>query len=151
MTSSPKMRWRGSTTRQGGSTRLTPRRSALSERGLATTHCCRERLASGQRSNATAEYEFCNLEEPSRRVRWDHRTATAFSSGPGVSSMRGVRQQPTTGVGSPAMALDITHTRLRNQRLSAGRFAGPEDVVRWLGAVQAQDYAGAKWALGLRM
>jgi hypothetical protein len=49
------------------------------------------------------------------------------------------------------MALDITHTRLRNQRLSAGRFAGPEDVVRWLGAVQAQDYAGAKWALGLRM
>jgi len=27
----------------------------------------------------------------------------------------------------------------------------PEDVVRWLGAVQAQDYPGAKWALGLRM
>ena len=49
------------------------------------------------------------------------------------------------------MALDITRTRLRNQRLSGGRFERPEDVVRWLGAVQAQDYAGAKWALGLRM
>lgn len=49
------------------------------------------------------------------------------------------------------MALDITGTRLRNQRLSRGRFETPQDVVRWLGAVQAQDYAGAKWALGLRM
>jgi len=47
--------------------------------------------------------------------------------------------------------LDITRTRLRNQRLSGSRFTTPEDVVRWLGAVQAQDYAGAKWALGLRM
>ena len=47
--------------------------------------------------------------------------------------------------------MDITRTRLRNQRLSGGRFERPEDVVRWLGAVQAQDYAGAKWALGLRM
>jgi hypothetical protein len=47
--------------------------------------------------------------------------------------------------------LDITGTRLRNQRLSGGRLTHPQDVVRWLGAVQAQDYAGAKWALGLRM
>ena len=47
--------------------------------------------------------------------------------------------------------MDIARTRLRNQRLSGGRFERPEDVVRWLGAVQAQDYAGAKWALGLRM
>jgi hypothetical protein len=29
-------------------------------------------------------------------------------------------------------------------------FRSPCDVVGWLGAVQAQDYAGAKWALGLR-
>jgi hypothetical protein len=49
------------------------------------------------------------------------------------------------------VSLDITRTRLRNQRLSGGRFQTPQDVVRWLGAVQAQDYAGAKWALGLRM
>jgi len=49
------------------------------------------------------------------------------------------------------VALDITRTRLRNQRLSGGRFTTPEEVVRWLGAVQAQEYGHAKWALGLRM
>lgn len=27
----------------------------------------------------------------------------------------------------------------------------PEEVVRWLGAVQAQDYPGAKWGVGLRI
>ena len=27
----------------------------------------------------------------------------------------------------------------------------PADVVNWLVAVQSQDYAGAKWALGLRL
>lgn len=48
------------------------------------------------------------------------------------------------------MPLDITRWRLRNQRLSGGRFAKPEDVVSWLGAVQAQEYADAKWALALR-
>jgi hypothetical protein len=47
--------------------------------------------------------------------------------------------------------LDITGTRLRNQRLSGGRFTNPEEVVSWLGAVQAQEYGHAKWALGLRM
>ena len=30
-------------------------------------------------------------------------------------------------------------------------FQGPDDVIRRLGAVQAQDYAGAKWALAMRM
>jgi hypothetical protein len=49
------------------------------------------------------------------------------------------------------VALDITRARLRNQRLSGGRFTTPEEVVSWLGAVQAQEYGHAKWALGLRM
>jgi hypothetical protein len=47
--------------------------------------------------------------------------------------------------------LDITRRRLANQRLSGGQFSKPEDVVRWLGAVQAQEYGEAKWALALRM
>ena len=46
---------------------------------------------------------------------------------------------------------DITRLRLHNQGLSEFRFANPGDVVKQLGAVQAQDYAGAKWALGQRM
>ena len=40
--------------------------------------------------------------------------------------------------------------RLRNQKLSSPTFQ-PAEVVRWFGAVQAQDFHGAKWALGLRM
>ena len=40
--------------------------------------------------------------------------------------------------------------RLKNQKLTRPGLRRPEDVVRWLGAVQAQDYAGAKWALALR-
>ena len=46
--------------------------------------------------------------------------------------------------------LDIAHERLHNQYLCAPGSKKPADVVRWLGAVQAQDYYGAKWALGLR-
>jgi hypothetical protein len=48
------------------------------------------------------------------------------------------------------VSLDITRWRLRNQRLSGGRFTRPEEVVSWLGAVQAQEYADSKWALALR-
>lgn len=45
---------------------------------------------------------------------------------------------------------DIARLRLHNQRLAGTRFREPAEVVGWLAAVQAQDYAGAKWALGLR-
>jgi hypothetical protein len=47
--------------------------------------------------------------------------------------------------------LDIARRRLHSQRISKAPFKKPSEVVKWLGAVQAQDYAGAKWALGLRM
>jgi hypothetical protein len=46
--------------------------------------------------------------------------------------------------------MDVALQRLRNQSLVGKRFAAPEDVVRWLGAVQSQDYAGAKWAIAQR-
>ena len=46
---------------------------------------------------------------------------------------------------------DIARLRLHNQRLSTTTFKHPADVVGWLGAVQSQDYAGAKWALGQRV
>jgi len=45
----------------------------------------------------------------------------------------------------------IAYARLRNQRLSSAGFRTPSDVVSWLGAVQAQDYLGAKWAVAMRM
>lgn len=45
----------------------------------------------------------------------------------------------------------IARQRLRSQRLTAAPLDGPADVVRWLVAVQAQDFAGAKWGVGQRM
>ena len=44
----------------------------------------------------------------------------------------------------------MLRTRVENQKLSGSTLTHPEEVVRWLGAVQAQDYIGAKWALALR-
>ena len=49
------------------------------------------------------------------------------------------------------MTLDIPSYRLHNQFLSRPGFTDPSQVVKCLGAVQSQDYAGGKWALGLRM
>ncbi|MBZ0286240.1 MAG: winged helix DNA-binding domain-containing protein, partial [Anaerolineae bacterium] len=47
--------------------------------------------------------------------------------------------------------VNIPQERLHNQRLAQTSFQTPAEVVAWLGAVQAQEYALAKWALALRM
>ena len=41
--------------------------------------------------------------------------------------------------------------RMANQGLVGGRFADPAALVGWMGCVQAQDFAMAKWGLGLRI
>ncbi|MGF1472095.1 MAG: winged helix DNA-binding domain-containing protein, partial [Rubrobacteraceae bacterium] len=46
---------------------------------------------------------------------------------------------------------DVARQRLFNQRIEGERFGKPEEVVCWLGAVQAQDYAQALWAIGSRL
>src|SRR5687767_7011447 len=45
---------------------------------------------------------------------------------------------------------DIARYRLQLQQLAQPEFEKPADVVRWLGAVQAQDYLAALWAVGVR-
>jgi len=45
---------------------------------------------------------------------------------------------------------DIALQRLRSQQITQLASTDPSDVVAWLGAVQAQDYLGALWAVGLR-
>lgn len=45
----------------------------------------------------------------------------------------------------------IAAARLDNQGITSSPRRRPEAVVAWLGAVQAQDYPAAKWALALRM
>lgn len=46
--------------------------------------------------------------------------------------------------------MNIAQQRLRTQCIAGPGFDRPGDVVSWFGAVQAQDYTGALWALGLR-
>lgn len=48
------------------------------------------------------------------------------------------------------MLPDIALQRLHNQHLLTTSFTQPEEVVGWLGAVQAQEYPGASWALAQR-
>lgn len=47
--------------------------------------------------------------------------------------------------------MDVAQARLSNQLLGKKKCKTPGEVVAWLGAVQAQDFAAAKWALALRM
>jgi hypothetical protein len=47
--------------------------------------------------------------------------------------------------------IDIVNRRLVNQRLAGNSFETAAEVVHWLGAVQAQEYLGAKWGVGQRL
>jgi hypothetical protein len=46
---------------------------------------------------------------------------------------------------------DIVNYRLVNQQIANTHFTKPGELVSWLGAMQAQDFAMAKWAIGLRL
>src|SRR5229473_4200215 len=45
---------------------------------------------------------------------------------------------------------DIARYRFSNQLIARQSVRTPADVVAWLGAMQAQDFLGAKWSVGLR-
>jgi len=47
--------------------------------------------------------------------------------------------------------MNILHHRLQNQQISKQVFDQPGELVKWFGAMQAQDYAAAKWAIALRL
>jgi len=46
---------------------------------------------------------------------------------------------------------EISATRLQNQQIVATKFRKVQDLVYWMGAMQAQDYAMVKWAIGARL
>lgn len=46
---------------------------------------------------------------------------------------------------------DIVRIRLNNQQLHIPKYKTPGEVVAWMGAMQAQDFMGAKWAIGMRL
>lgn len=45
----------------------------------------------------------------------------------------------------------IAKIRTQSQQLINPQFNNPKDLVTWMGAVQAQDYAMSKWAVGIRL
>lgn len=51
----------------------------------------------------------------------------------------------------PLQKEDIALKRLISLQIAAPKFERPEQVVSWMGAMQAQDYEMSKWAVGLRM
>jgi hypothetical protein len=51
----------------------------------------------------------------------------------------------------PLTIPEIIQLRLNNQQLVNTNLATPEEVIHWLVAMQAQEYAMAKWAIGLRL
>ena len=46
---------------------------------------------------------------------------------------------------------EISKRRLSNQQITKTKFSTVKEIVGWMGAVQAQDYAMAKWAIGVRL
>ena len=47
--------------------------------------------------------------------------------------------------------LDLARYRLSNQQIVKPKHQNPSDLVAWMGGIQAQDYLGALWAIGLRL
>jgi hypothetical protein len=45
----------------------------------------------------------------------------------------------------------ISKTRLISQKIASSDFKTPSEIERWMGAMQAQDFAMAKWAIGVRL
>jgi len=45
----------------------------------------------------------------------------------------------------------IAYLRLINQQIAGTKFKTAKEIVSWMGAVQAQDYQMAKWAIGIRL
>ena len=46
---------------------------------------------------------------------------------------------------------DISHIRIQNQQLSQAHFSTAKELVGYMGAMQAQDFPMARWAVGVRL
>lgn len=46
---------------------------------------------------------------------------------------------------------DIANIRLQNQQIAGTKLKTAKELVGWMGAIQAQDYAMSKWAIGVRL
>lgn len=49
------------------------------------------------------------------------------------------------------MNSEVKQIRLASQQLSKQRYHSPQELVGWMGAMQAQDFGMAKWAIAIRL
>jgi len=56
-----------------------------------------------------------------------------------------------TGVMASSTRRELTALRLTSQGIAGSTFGSPVAVVRHMLAMQAQDFPGAKWSVGLRL
>ncbi len=47
--------------------------------------------------------------------------------------------------------IEISNHRLRNQQIVESKFKTAQDIVGWMGAMQAQDFSMSKWGIGTRL
>src|SRR4051812_795981 len=46
---------------------------------------------------------------------------------------------------------DIAKLRLISQQIDSSGFESAADIIKWMGAIQAQEYAQSKWSIGVRL
>lgn len=51
----------------------------------------------------------------------------------------------------PMTLKDVLHLRMINQQIARSAFSKPAEVVNWMVAMQSQEFAMAKWAIGLSL
>jgi hypothetical protein len=68
-----------------------------------------------------------------------------------VDAIDGLTEHRPWALPAPDMNEAIAEQRLRRQLLTRAGLRRPADVVSWFGAIQAQEYEAAKWAIGLRL
>ena len=104
---------------------------------------------------------FCarcdSVHDMNSEPRWDGKPRNC-TAGPAV---KGVAEFPLPSQYRPpagrlrapcpgGTAIRLAAQRMRQQRIGHKPFASPAATVRWFGALQAQDYLGSLWAIGLR-
>jgi hypothetical protein len=47
--------------------------------------------------------------------------------------------------------IELAKIRMASQQIGGTRFKNAKNVLEWMGAMQAQDYSMAKWAIGIRL
>ena len=129
-----------------GRRRRWPCRRRCSSSTAARTRCSTSTACSASFDKLAACYEKAGVPEQLRDAPLRH-------------AARVQRRDAGRGLGLPAEAsrppgmsrFDVVSRRLANQQLAAPRLSSVSELVRWMGAVQAQDYRGGLWAIGLRL